>query len=292
VAEHRIRRCFQFGILDLVLMMTIAAVAVVLWRAPRTETYYEPLAEGMMPGQHWAGNGLRMKFRWCPAGEFKMGTLNRIGVTLTHGFWLAECEVTQGEYRQVVDDNPSFFPEKGRDAGLAAGVDVDRLPVENVSWDDAVEFSRRFTQQEQKVGRLPPGWEYRLPTEAQSEYACRAGTQTRYSFGDDESRLADFAWHQGNSDKRTREVGQKLPNAWGLRDMHGNVWEWCRDAYQLNRVGGTDPEVVASNRVPRVPRGGGWRNTGGDCRSAIRRRSTLDGRYDDVGFRVALVQAR
>src|SRR5213075_1862730 len=125
---------------------------------------------------------------------------------------------------------------------------------ETVSWRSAVEFCRLLTEQERKAGRLPPGWEYRLPTEAQWEYACRAGTQTTYSFGDDESRLADFAWYMENS-HLTHEVGQKLPNAWGLHDMHGNVCEWCSDWYQDLLGGRTDPE--ANDRPSfRVDRGG------------------------------------
>jgi len=165
MAKHRTRRWFQFGILDLLMLTTIVAAVVVLWRRPGTATYYEPLAEGTKPGQHWAGNGLRMKFRWCPPGEFKMGEPpNQVDVTLSRGFWLGKCEVTQGEYRQVMNDSPSSFPREGRfaqdppaGAALAAGVDVDKLPVDNVSWGSAVEFCRRFTEQERKAGRLPAG---------------------------------------------------------------------------------------------------------------------------------------
>jgi sulfatase modifying factor 1 len=292
MAKHRIRRWFQFGVLDLLILTTIAAVVVVLWRSPRITTYYEPLAEGTKAGQHWDGNGLRMKFRWCPPGDFQMGEPpNQVDVTLSRGFWLGKCEVTQGEYRQVMNDSPSFFPEEGRDAALAAEVDVDKLPVERVSWDSAVEFCRLLTEQERKAGRLPSGWEYRLPTEAQWEYACRAGTQTAYSFGDDESRLADFAWHDDNSAGRTHEVGQKLPNAWGLRDMHGNVWEWCSDSHQRALVGGTDPEF-AEAALYRVLRGGSWNDVGRGCRSANRGRGRPADRGINDGFRVAAVQSR
>ena len=142
-----------------------------------------------------------------------------------------------------------------------------------------------------KAGRLPPGWEYRLPTEAQWEYACRAGTQTAYSFGDDESRLGDFAWYGDNSAGRTHEVGQKLPNAWGLRDMHGNVWEWCSDSYQETLVGGTDPQF-AERASGRVYRGGSGIYSGWNCRSASRSGYTPGFRYRLLGVRVALVQSR
>ncbi len=293
MAKHRIRRSFQFGVLDLLILTTIVAVGVVLWQPPRIATHYEPLADGTNPGQHWSGNGLRMKFRWCPPGEFKMGEPpNQVDVTLSRGFWLGKCEVTQGEYRQVMNDSPSSFPEQGCDAALAAGVDVDKLPVENVSWESAVEFCRRFTEQERKAGRLPAGWEYRLPTEAQWEYACRAGTQTPYCFGDDASRLGDFAWYDANAAGQTHEVGQKLPNAWGLRDMHGNLWEWCGDSWRDTLVGGTDPMVNELGWVIRVLRGGCWFFEREFCRSALRYRSAPVLRSQDIGFRLAAVQSR
>src|SRR5262245_53243667 len=177
---------------------------------------------------------------------------------LSRGFWLGKCEVTQGEYRQIVDDNPSLILER---AAMVPGVAVDKLPVENVSWDAAVEFCRRLTEQEHKAGRLPPDWAYRLPTEAQWEYACRAGVQMAYHFGGDESCAGDFAWYGDNSQDQEHEVGQKPPNAWGLHDMHGNVSEWCRHAYQERTVGGTDPEATNESASRRVNRGGNWIST-------------------------------
>src|SRR5262249_51063749 len=149
-----------------------------------------------------------------------------------------------------------------RSAALLAGWDADKLPVENVSWTNAVEFCRALTEQEHKAGRLPAGWEYCLPTEAQWEYACRAGTQTLYSFGDDESRLGDFAWYINNCQNRTHEVGQKLPNAWGLHDMHGNVWEWCCDGETASK--GNERVSVCEYR------GGGLYNDERECVSAAR----------------------
>ena len=307
MAPHRIRRWFQFGVLDLLILTAIVAAVAVLWRPPRIETYYEPLAEGTTPGQHWAGNGLRMKFRWCPPGQFKMGEpQNQVDMTLSRGFWLGTCEVTQGEYRQVMNDNPSFFAYEGRDAAMPAGIDADKLPVEYVSWDDAVGFCRLFAEQERKVGRLPPCWEYRLPTEAQWEYACRAGTTTATAFGDSlSSKQANFkgkpynGGEPGPSLNRAAPVGSYAANAWGLHDMHGNTFEWCRDWYHPRLPGGADPDLYAARAtaarsehgdISRVRRGGAWSDDGWPCRSAFRLRFEPERRYDHIGFRVVVVQ--
>ena len=138
-------------------------------------------------------------------------------------------------------------------------------------------------------------WEYRLPTEAQWEYACRAGTTTKYSFGDDASKLGDYAWFVDNAkntdEAYAREVGQKLPNAWNLHDMHGNLWEWCVDWYQSDLPGGRDPEVAEEgSSSARVDRGGSWRVSAEVCESAYRDFSSPDFRYFNLGFRVAAVQ--
>jgi serine/threonine protein kinase len=249
------------------------------------------LSEGTTAGQEWSGNGLAMKFCWCPPGKFAMGEgETQVDVTLTRGFWLGKYEVTQAEYRQVMKSNPSHFSATGAGKNLVVGVDTDKLPVEQVSWNDATEYCRALSEQEQRAGRLPAGWEYGLPTEAQWEYACRAGTQTVYSFGDVDSRLAEYAWYDANSEKRSHEVGQKLPNPWGLHDMHGNVWECCRDWYQDKLPGGADPEVT-KEAANRVLRGGSWVIEGRHCRSAIRDGSMPGARHASYGFRLALVQS-
>src|SRR5436190_2317362 len=174
-------------------------------------------------------------------------------VFLKRGYWLGKCEVTQSEWKQVM----ATEPWKGKNF-LKEG---DDFPVTSVSWDDAMNFCRKLTAQERMQLRLPVGWEYTLPTEAQWERACRARTQTKFSFGDDEVKLGDFAWFNVNSRNArqpgARAVGQKKPNPWGLYDMHGNVWEWCRDVYDGRLRGGINPEAT-QGACARVFRGGSW----------------------------------
>jgi formylglycine-generating enzyme required for sulfatase activity len=169
---------------------------------------------------------------FIPAGTFTMGSpsteLDRYSnegpqtqVTISQGFWMGKYEVTQGEYQAVMGSNPSAFPG-----------DLQR-PVEMVSWVDATNYCGKLTQQARKAGKLPSGYVYRLPTEAEWEYGCRAETTTRFGYGDDPSytRLGNYAWYDSNSGQTTYPVGRKQPNAWGLYDMYGNVWEWCLDWY-------------------------------------------------------------
>jgi formylglycine-generating enzyme required for sulfatase activity len=180
--------------------------------------------------------------------------------------------VTQAQWEAVIRNNPSGF--KGAD-----------LPVEQVSWDDAMAFCRRLTERERAAGRLPDGYVYTLPTEAQWEYACRAGTTGPYA-GD--GNLDDMGWYSQNSGNTTHPVGQKRPNAWGLYDMHGNVWEWCRDWYG-NYPGGLvrDPTGPASGSY-RVNRGGCWNYPATECHSASRYFLGPGDRLYFFGFRLAL----
>ena len=225
-----------------------------------------------------SAESIGMEFKLIPAGTFTMGDASGDDdetpheVTLTQPFKMGVHEVTQAQYEQVMGVNPSTF--KGANN-----------PVEMVSWEEAVEFCRRLSElpAEKAAGNV-----YRLPTEAEWEYACRAGTTTKYSFGDDESELRDHAWCSENSDVQTHRVGSKKPNAWGLYDMHGNVYEWCQDRHGDYPSGSvTDPTgpAVGSDRVGR---GGGWNSTAEYCRSAFRYGTFPSFRYDYFGFRVCL----
>ncbi len=228
---------------------------------------------------------------WINPGTFLMGSPSsevdresdegpQTVVTLTRGYWMGKYEVTQAEYQSVVGSNPSYFTGN-----------LNR-PVEQVSWNDAISYCTKLTERERVAGRLPAGYVYRLPTEAEWEYAARAGTTTRLSYGDDPgyTKLGDYAWYSANTANTTHPVGQKLANAWGLYDMAGNVWEWCLDwtgTYPGGSV--TDPRGPASGSG-RVVRGGGWWILGAwDCRSARRGNDFPDDRINSVlGFRVVL----
>ena len=221
-------------------------------------------------------NSLGMKFKWLPSGTFTMGDAEgdsddrRHRVTLTKSFELGVYEVTQEQYQKVMGKNLSSF--KGT-----------RIPVDMVSWHDAVEFSIRLSNlPEEKAA----GYVYRLPTEAEWEYACRAGTDTAYSFGDSDAQLGDYAWYGENSSSTSHPVGQKKPNPWGLYDMHGNVYEWCQDWYVNYPEGAVTDPTGPSSGSDRVFRGGSWLENSEDCRSAGRHGRPTDHPYISLGFRV------
>ena len=225
---------------------------------------------------------IEIPFRWCPPGKFKMGSPpseaerqdreNQVHVELTHGFWLGETVVTQELFRAILNADPSHFKGPQR-------------PVETVSWEEAQAFCQKLTQQLRDEGSLAPDWRVCLPTEAQWEYACRAGTTTAYFFGNDAARLGQFAWFDENSGKETHPVGTREANPWGLRDMSGNVWEWCEDVYADKLLGGRDP-LNASTGDYRVLRGGSWVSYARYTRSASRNWGTPDNRGNTTGFRV------
>jgi len=224
-------------------------------------------------------NSIGMTFVYIKPGTFMMGSPSgELGrdddeiqhqVTLTRGFYMQITEVTQGQWRAVMGNNPSRFSNCGDDC-----------PVEQVSWNDVQEFILRLNQKE-------GGNSYHLPTEAEWEYACRAGTNTMFSFGDNDSQLINYAWFEYNSGKNTHSVARKNPNAWGLYDMLGNVWEWCQDwlgNYPSGSV--TDPAGLLSG-LTRVYRGGGWYNYAVYCRSANRYSDTPVFRSHVLGFRLS-----
>jgi formylglycine-generating enzyme required for sulfatase activity len=227
---------------------------------------------------------------WIPSGTFTMGSpateQDRSGnegpqtvVTLTKGFWMGRYEVTQAEYLSVMGSNPSSFTG-----------DLNR-PVERVNWYEATDYCGRLTAQERAAGRLPTGWAYRLPTEAEWEYAARAGTAARFSYGDDPgyTQLGNYAWYPANSGSQTHAVGQKQPNPWGLYDMAGNVWEWCLGWYATYPGGSVSDPVGPVSGSDRLLRGGSWGDGGARyCRSASRNNNTPDSRHLSIGFRAVL----
>ena len=187
-------------------------------------------------------------------------------VAITKRFYLSRFEVTQEQWEAVMGYNPSKHGGGER-------------PVEHVSWNDCQEFLRKLEEKH-------PGKRFRLPTEAEWEYACRAGSTTRFSFGDDAGTLGDYAWLSGNSGESTHAVGEKKANGWGLYDVHGNVWEWCQDWYAPYTAGAqSDPKGPATG-TRKVLRGGAWSYEARGCRSAFRRSASPDERNEYFGFRV------
>jgi len=233
---------------------------------------------GPVAGRDWVlplPNGGSIRMKWIAPGSFQMGSNDGDSnekpvhrVTLSEGYHLGATEVTQGQWEAVMGSNPSKF--KGRD-----------LPVESVSWDDAMSFCRKLTERERSAGRLASGYAYTLPSEAQWEYACRAGTTGAYA-GD----LDSMGWYDGNSGGKTHAVGTKRANGWGLYDMHGNVWEWCSDWYRAYPSGYVVDPTGASSGPFRVFRGGSWFSNASYCRSANRSGFVPGFRDNFLGFRL------
>jgi formylglycine-generating enzyme required for sulfatase activity len=231
------------------------------------------------------GGGVEIEFVLIPSGEFVMGSPeNEKGrdknegvqrtVKLTNSFWMAATEITREQYESVMGDNSGEFQ------GAQNAVEI--------SWNDAVSFCRTLSR------HTGIGFNVRLPSEAEWEYACRAGTNTCFGFGDDERRLGDYAWFRANAsdvnEQYVHSVAQKKPNPWGLYDMHGNMWEWCSDYYAVNDRSSEpvkDPKGPSEGEY-RVLRGGSWFSTAKDCRSASRYWLSPDSSDNIVGFRVVL----
>ena len=233
-------------------------------------------------------NSLGMELVLIPAGKFTMGSPateqdrggdeDQADVTLTEAFWLGKTEVTQGQWQQVMGTTPwkgGSYVKEGRDYAATY-----------VSWEDAQEFIQKLSERD--------GATYRLPTEAEWEWSCRAGTASRWSFGESDGDLGRYAWYGGfdgggntKDENYAHQVGQKLANPFGLHDMHGNVWEWCEDVTFGKLPGGTNPKVTTGTARDRVLRGGSWYDVPQNTRSARRNGNTPDIRNGLTGFRVS-----
>ncbi len=240
-----------------------------------------------LPVEKVSWNVIDIKMISVPVGNFQMGSENSRDEKPMHtialdGFEMSSTEITQEIYRILMGETPSGF--KGDD----------NLPVEKVNWFDAVKFCNQLSVTE---GLEPcynlKTWKcvftnngYRLPTEAEWEYACRAGTETDYHTGDGESSLFNAGWYKKSSDSKTHPVKQMEPNTWGLYDMHGNVWEWCNDYYgKYSSISSRNPEGAQSGKY-RVIRGGSYKSKKSDCRTANRQYMSPNARLKDIGFRV------
>lgn len=223
---------------------------------------------------------------------------DQVHVTLTQGFWMAKYEATQGDWKRVMEKLPGELT-----AELPEG---DNYPVGNVNFAEVEAYCRKLTELAHASKQLPIDWEFRLPTEAQWEYACRAGTITATSFSESLSSIsANFKGNpylggaRGPQLGRAAPVGSYPPNGWGLHDMHGNTYEWCRDWYHARLPGGVDPDLRDAESsatrseqgdISRSRRGGCWCDDGWACRSAFRLRFEPQRRYDHIGFRIVAVR--
>ena len=219
---------------------------------------------------------------WVRPGTFEMGSPpsekdrsddeTRHTVTLTQGFYLGKYEVTQAQWQKVMGSNPSHFKGANR-------------PVEQVSWNEVTSFCKKLTELERRAGRLPAGMAYQLPTEAQWEYACRAGTKTDYAFGD---RLTSGQANISGGPGKATDVGEYPANGWGFHDMHGNAYEWCADWYGAYPNGAVSDPVGPAYGSTRVLRGGSWCDSAYDARSALRDWYVPALSFNCLGFRLSL----
>lgn len=220
-------------------------------------------------------------FRWIPPGKITILVPYSDERRLVHvrdGFWLGEYVVTQSVYTKIMGSNPSFTE-------LGLGENSENYPVNNISWLDAVSFCRALTMLAQNEGQLPAKHEYRLPTEVEWEYACRAGSQTDFYFGDDPAVLHNHGWFRGNSRKKMHPVGLKSPNPWGLYDLHGNVREWVGNSFVNTLLNDSEQDEF------RISRGGAYMKPAVECKSSSRSTNSLHHRFRNLGFRVALAPA-
>jgi len=250
--------------------------------SPKTAPTQATLVSGPMPGKNWKIPALGMELAYVASGSFQMGANNGDEdekpihvVEINQGYWMGKYEITQQQYESIMGSNPSSFLG-------------DNNPVVNVSWNDSVSFCRKLTDQERRAGHLPQGYEYRLPTEAEWEYAARGGSHgrsTKYSGSD---KIDQVAWYDGNSGRKTHPVGQKQANELGLCDMSGNVWEWCLD-WKDDYPSGSQAGLVGPDAGPsRVDRGGSWLGSASYCRVANRHSIPPTNTGIALGFRAVL----
>jgi formylglycine-generating enzyme required for sulfatase activity len=228
------------------------------------------------------GGDVKMEMVLIPAGEFPMGSPDsdknahsdekpQHRVRITKPFYLGKYPVTQEQWEALMGGNPSSFSGP-------------KNPVDTVAWA----ICQKFLEKLNRKFDAKPG-KFELPTEAQWEYACRAGSTTRYCFGDDESQLSKYAWYGKNSGVKTHTIGEKKPNAWGLYDMHGNIWEWCADWYDGYKSFPVDDPSGPATGTTRVIRGGGGKFAASLCRSASRIHFEPWQSFSSLGFRVCLI---
>ncbi|MCP4350009.1 MAG: SUMF1/EgtB/PvdO family nonheme iron enzyme [Desulfobacterales bacterium] len=243
---------------------------------------YGTLLEGaLLDWEYSVTNTLGMRFVYIPPGEFSMGIPEKernifdngsqYTVKLTRGFYMQTTPVTQKQWKELMKYNPSFFKDYG-----------DECPVESVSWHDTQEFIKKLNTFEGK--NL-----YRLPTEIEWEYSCRAGSDWTYYFGDDSEKLVEYAWFDKNSNNRTHQVAQLQPNDWGLYDMYGNVWEWCQDCYRTDPTSDVTDTTDTDIKSDRVSRGGSSYVDNRICQSAYRNCEDPRHRGKNTGFRLVLL---
>lgn len=249
---------------------------------------------------------------WIPPGKFMMGSpLDeplRVAderqhlAELTKGFWMAKYAVTQEEWFAVMGTRPSAFGKQGKLMNVLSGTGDHwkALPVESVSWMDICGNNNRTGGFLEKINsKVPRGWRFDLPSETQWEYACRAGTTTAFNNGGGLARfsslwsrnLSKLGWYRENNSEKIHPVGKKMPNIWGLHDMHGNVWEWCSNSYYDYPKGGTLDPIGPSVGEGRVNRGGGWASGPKQCRSAFRSWDKEEFSSKRLGFRLILYLA-
>ena len=274
----------QVSTVALVVMVVVGSLAVATAAEPKTDGKAKSPPKELNVD---LGKGVKLELVLIPAGEFMMGSPDsdedanadekpQHRVRITKPFYLGKYPVTQEQWEAVMGSNPS-------------DVKGPKNPVETVSWDDCQKFLGKLN------AKLAAGaGKFQLPSEAQWEYACRAGSKTRYCFGDDQSKLGDYASYAANSGAKTHPVGEKKPNAWGLYDVHGNVWEWCQDRYDgvyYYAESPMDDPTGPTGGSYRVFRGGGWGDPARRCRSANRLRVRPENRFNGLGLRVSLVPA-